>query len=88
MSLGLLQMLVSMSASHGVTHWCALMEPKLLRMLASMAIHVTPLGAPIEYHGVRQPCYAHIATVLNRVKTEQPMVWQILTNAGELEAVH
>ena len=26
-----------MSALHGTTHWCAVMEPKLLRMLAAMA---------------------------------------------------
>ena len=83
MSLGLMQAVVSMSARHGITHWCAVMEPKLLRMLTSMAIHFKSIGAPVEYHGLRQPCYGHIATVLDRVRREQPMFWQILTDAGK-----
>jgi N-acyl amino acid synthase of PEP-CTERM/exosortase system len=82
MSLGLIQALVRMSARQGITHWCAVMEPKLLRMLAAMAIHFKPLGAPVEYHGLRQPCYCHIPTVLERVRRDRPMFWQILTDAG------
>jgi N-acyl amino acid synthase of PEP-CTERM/exosortase system len=86
MSLGLIQTLVSMSARHGITYWCALMEPKLLRMLAAMAIHFKPLGAPVEYHGLRQPCYCHVATVLDCVKRDRPVFWQILTDVGTFEA--
>ena len=82
MSLGLIQTLVRMSARHGITHWCALMEPKLLRMLAAMAIHFKPLGARVEYHGVRQPCYCHVGSVLERVKQDRPMFFQILTDAS------
>jgi len=84
MSLGLMQTLVRMSARHGITHWCALMEPKLLRMLAAMAIHFKPLGEPVEHHGLRQPCYGHVPTVLDRVKRDRPMFWQILTDASPL----
>lgn len=82
MSLGLIQTLVRMSARHGITHWCALMEPKLLRMLAAMAIHFKPLGKPVEYHGLRQPCYCQVATVLDCVKRDRPMFWQILSDDG------
>ena len=84
MSLGLIQTLVRMSNQHSITHWCALMEPKLLRMLAAMAIHFKPLGGPVEYHGLRQPCYCHIETVLDRVRHDRPMFWQILTDAPPL----
>jgi N-acyl amino acid synthase of PEP-CTERM/exosortase system len=84
MSLGLIQSLVSMSAQHGITHWCALMEPKLLRMLAAMAIHFRPIGGPVEYHGLRQPCYCHIESMLEHVKAERPLYWQILTDAGAI----
>ena len=82
MSLGLIQTLVTMSAQHGITHWCAVMEPKLLRMLATMAIHFDPVGPPVEYHGLRQPCYCHVASVLERVKAERPMFWEVLTDGG------
>ena len=84
MSLGLIQTLVRMSARHGITHWCALMEPKLLRMLAAMAIHFKPLGKPVEYRGLRQPCYCHVPTVLDRVKRDRPTFWQILTDGDPL----
>lgn len=85
LSLGLIQTLVSMSARYRITHWCAVMEPKLLRMLAAMAIHFTPIGGRVEYHGLRQPSYCHVATVLDRVKRERPMFWQVLTDGGDLE---
>ncbi len=84
MSLGLIQSLVRMSAEHRITHWCAVMEPKLLRMLAAMAIRFEPIGAPVEYHGLRQPCYCHIGTVLDCVKRERPTFWEVLTDAGTL----
>jgi N-acyl amino acid synthase of PEP-CTERM/exosortase system len=84
MSLGLIQALVRMSEKHGITHWCALMEPKLLRMLASMAIRFKPLGALVDHHGLRQPCFCHVQSVLDCVKRERPMFWQILTDGGAL----
>jgi N-acyl amino acid synthase of PEP-CTERM/exosortase system len=84
MRLGLIQSLVRMSAQHGITHWCAVMEPKLLRMLAGMAIHFTPVGEAVEYHGRRQPCYCHVGTVLNRVKQDRPEFWEVLTDGGRL----
>jgi N-acyl amino acid synthase of PEP-CTERM/exosortase system len=85
MSLGLIQALVRMSARHGITHWCAVMEPKLLRMLAAMAIHFEPIGGLVEYHGLRQPCYCDVEIVLDCVKRNRPMFWDILTDAGEIE---
>jgi N-acyl amino acid synthase of PEP-CTERM/exosortase system len=84
MRLGLIQALVRMSEQNGITHWCATMEPKLLRMLANMSIHFINLGDPVEYHGLRQPCYCRIDTVLNRVKYERPDYWEVLTDGGTL----
>jgi N-acyl amino acid synthase of PEP-CTERM/exosortase system len=84
MSLGLIQTLVRMSAQHKITHWCAVMEPKLLRFLAAMAIHFEPIGPRVEYHGLRQPCYCQIRAVLDRVKRERPMFWEVLTDGGTL----
>lgn len=80
MCLGLIQSLVRMSVLHGITHWCAVMEPKLLRMLANMSIHFEPIGDPVEYHGRRQPCYCHVDTVLNQVKSERREFWEVLTD--------
>ncbi len=79
MRLGLIQALVRMSARHGITHWCAVMEPTLLRMLDAMAIRFTRVGPPIEHHGLRQPCYCRIDEALEAVKKERPAFFDVLT---------
>jgi N-acyl amino acid synthase of PEP-CTERM/exosortase system len=84
MRLGLIQTLVRMSALHGITHWCAIMEPKLLRMLAAMSIHFEPIGGLVEYHGLRQPCFCRVASVLEQVKSERLDFWEVLTDGGSL----
>ena len=84
MRLGLMQMLVRMSAQNGITHLLAVMEPKLLRMLAAMAIHFEPLGGMVEYHGWRQPCFCNLTDVLQRVKHERPAFWNVFTDGGTL----
>jgi N-acyl amino acid synthase of PEP-CTERM/exosortase system len=85
MSLGLIQSLVSMSTDYGITHWCATMEPKLLRLLAAMGIRFEPLGPLVQHHGMRQPCYCDVAPMLRRVKNEQRALWDILTDGGTLD---
>ena len=82
--LGLVQILLRQSIDQGVTHWAAVMEPTLLRMLASMGIHFTALGPVIEHHGLRQPCYCSLPEMLETLRREQPEYWDIITNAGEL----
>jgi hypothetical protein len=46
------------------------------------AIHFEPLGAPVDYHGIRQSCYASIDTILARMARECPEVWAFVTGAG------
>ena len=84
MRLGLIQSLVRMSTEHGITHWCAAMEPTLLRMLSAMAIRFRPIGPLIEYHGLRQPCYCVVDDMLNEVRRERPAFWSVLTDEGTL----
>jgi N-acyl amino acid synthase of PEP-CTERM/exosortase system len=84
MRLGLIQGLVRMSSQYGVTHWCALMEPTLLRMLAAMAIRFIPIGPMVDFRGLRQPCYCNVADVLEAVKRERPAFWSVLTDGGSL----
>jgi len=84
MRLGLIQSLVRMSFEYGITHWCALMEPTLLRMLAAMAIRFRPVGPIVEFHGLRQPCYCNLGDILQAVRRERPAFWSVLTNGGAL----
>lgn len=80
--LGLVQGLVRLSQELGLTHWCAVMEPSLLRLLQRTAIHFEPLGPPVNYHGIRQPCYAAVGPILARMARECPEVWAFVTGSG------
>ena len=83
-TLGLIQSLVEMSVENGVTHWCAVMERALLRLLTKIGIHFADLGPLVEYHGHRQPCYSDLGQLLERVRNERFDVWEILTKEGTL----
>src|SRR5258706_3417170 len=72
MRLGLMQGLVRMSMEHGVTHWCAAVEPAFQRLFGAMAIRFHPISPLIEYHTQRQPCYSVIADVLNTLRPDRP----------------
>ncbi|MFO1189320.1 MAG: PEP-CTERM/exosortase system-associated acyltransferase [Alphaproteobacteria bacterium] len=78
MTLGLIQWLVSTSQACGITHWCAVMEPTLLRLLARLGIHFEPIGSLVDYHGWRQPCVIEIDRMLKQVLRERPDVWAVI----------
>lgn len=81
-TLGLIASLVQMSAENGILVWCSVMDRALLRLLTRIGIHFTNIGPEIEYHGKRQPCFAFLTVLLERVKKERPDVWEILTDDG------
>ena len=82
--LGLMQGILTVSEILGLTHWCAIMEPLLLRLLQMSAIHFVPTGPLVEHHGMRQPSFGDIETVLSRIQREQWDVWNYLTMGGKL----
>jgi N-acyl-L-homoserine lactone synthetase len=84
MRLALVRGLVQLSNEIGITHWCAVMERSLLRLLQSSAIHFEPLGPLVEYHGLRQPAFGRIGAILARMNREQPDIWNFITEAGKL----
>ena len=84
MRLGLLQMLVRMSVQHGITHWVAVMEPKVIRMLSAMGLQFEPFGGVVDHHGWRQPCFCNLSDMLRYMKRERPAFWNVLTAGGTL----
>lgn len=82
--LGLIQELLRQSTARGLTHWAAVMEPKLLRMLAAMGIHFTPVGPLVDHHGLRQPSYCNLPQMLERLRRERPEHWMVVTEGGAL----
>jgi N-acyl amino acid synthase of PEP-CTERM/exosortase system len=82
--LGLIRSCVEMSVRERMTHWAAVMEPALLRLLTRLGIHFNPLGPLVEYHGRRQPCWVDLGVMLDRVHAERPDVWDVITDGGRL----
>jgi hypothetical protein len=80
--LALIQGAVRLSAEEGHTHWLAVMEPTLLRLLRATGLHFVPLGPLVDYHGLRQPAVAELVPTLARLAIEQPVVWDFVTERG------
>ena len=81
-TLGLMKAIVKMSWDRGITHWCAVMEPALLRLIARLGLEFTPLGPPVEYHGLRQPCYGDANRVLAGMRNQHRDAWALITEGG------
>ena len=82
--LALIQGAVWLSAEAGHTHWLAVMEPTLLRLLRATGLHFVPVGPTVDYHGRRQPAVAELVPTLARLAREQPVVWNFVTRRGTL----
>ncbi len=81
-TLGLMAVALQLARDHGIDHVCAIMEPALLRLLRRFGIRFTPIGPMLEYHGLRQPCYAEIDELLANVEAERRDVWEVITDCG------
>lgn len=70
--LALLKGILRVSGDMGLTHWCALMEPTLLRLLAATGVHFAPLGPMVDAYGRRQPSVAAITFALAQGRRQKP----------------
>jgi len=84
LTLGLFAAIVQLSAQHGVGHWYAVMEPSLFRLLTRFGIVFTPIGDPIDYHGLRQACFGAADQVLAGIWRRRPDVWRLITGDGSV----
>ncbi len=82
LTLKLIEVLVVMSIEHGISCWCAIMEPALLRLLGRLGIHFDAIGPVVDHHGPRQPCYIELRRMLLRASEENLETWNILTDHG------
>lgn len=79
--LALMQGILRVSGELGLTHWCAIMERSLLRLLQATGVHFVPLGPMVEVHGLRQPAIAAINLVLANGKRQCPDFYKFVTGA-------
>ncbi len=81
-SLGLFAAILQMSVKHGVTHWMAVMEPALLRLLKRFGVEFDHVGPVLEYHGRRRPAFTEVASMVERTRELRPDVWSLVTDNG------
>lgn len=82
--LALMQGILRASRELGLTHWCAVMEPGLLRLLRTASVNFVPIGPIVDYYGMRQPSVANINELLVNGYKERPAIWQYVTEDGAL----
>jgi N-acyl amino acid synthase of PEP-CTERM/exosortase system len=80
--LGLFVAIVKLSAEHHITHWYAVMDVSLLRLLSRFGINFIPIGDPVDYHGLRQPCFGSVDDVLAGIWSKRFDIWQLITADG------
>lgn len=73
--LGLLTAVRQMAKLHGMTHVTAVMKPALLRRLESLGLSFQRLYEPVEYHGLRVPCFTPIERLEAHVQRQRPDLW-------------
>jgi N-acyl amino acid synthase of PEP-CTERM/exosortase system len=81
LSVGLLRGVATLAAAEGVTTVCAAMAPSLLRLLKRFGLAFEPLGPPIEYHGLRQPCIANCEALLAGLAVRQADYFEVVEQA-------
>jgi N-acyl amino acid synthase of PEP-CTERM/exosortase system len=85
-SLGLIAMLFVASAHHQITHWYAVMEPSLSRLLSRSGIEFTPIGPVVDYHGKRQPMIAKVDDLLCNVYQKRYDFFKLIDGLGGIPA--
>ncbi|HTV45042.1 MAG TPA: PEP-CTERM/exosortase system-associated acyltransferase [Stellaceae bacterium] len=83
LTFGLIRAIVMMGALGEVTHVVAMMEPALRRLLGRLGIAFHPLGGPVQHHGLRQPGWAVLAHLGERVRHCHPELWELATERGK-----
>lgn len=81
-SLGLFAAILQMSVRHGITHWMAVMEPALLRVLKRFGVEFDHVGPVMEYHGRRRPAFTEAASLVEGIRKRRPDVWSLVTDSG------
>ena len=77
--LGLMQGVLAVSRELGLSHWCALMEHSLVRLLQATGVQFAPLGPMVEAYGLRQPSIAAIDMTMASGRRQRPDYYRFIT---------
>lgn len=82
--LGLFAAVFRMSVERKITHWYAVMDLSLLRLLSRFGIDFVPVGDMVDYHGLRQPCLGNVEEAVNKLWEKHLDAWNLVTVDGAL----
>ena len=82
--LGLFAAVFRMSIELKITHWYAVMDLSLLRLLSRFGIDFVPIGDMVDYHGLRQPCLGNVEEAVNNLWRKHLDAWKLVTVDGAL----
>ena len=84
-TLGLMKGVFDICRDYEISHLAAVMEPPLIRILRRFGLDFIPIGGLVEHHGLRQPCIAQMANLIERSRASDTLLWQY--TAGQTPAV-
>lgn len=70
-----------MALAVNVTHLVAMVDPALPRLVRRSGVEFRSLGAPVQHHGLRQPGWAAVGQLLDRVRDCLAKLWEFATAA-------
>jgi N-acyl amino acid synthase of PEP-CTERM/exosortase system len=73
--LGLITAVRQIARANGITHVAAVMKPALLRRLESLGLSFHRLHEPVDFHGLRIPCFTPIEQLEAHVQRQRPDLW-------------
>ena len=79
-TLGLLGGVLDICLEYKITHLAAVMEPPLIRILRRLGLDFRPIGGLVEHHGLRQPCIAQLADLIQHSRDSESVVWQYVSH--------
>jgi N-acyl amino acid synthase of PEP-CTERM/exosortase system len=74
---GLMREIVKICIEYGIIYLAAVMERPLIRALLRVGLEFEPTGGHVEYHGIRQPCVARLADLIEGSRLTP--LWQFLS---------
>ena len=75
-SLGLIRGMLEICLEYGITHFAAVMEPPLIRILHRLGLDFMPIGGIVMHHGLRQPCFALLDDFIQHGRETDSILWQ------------
>jgi N-acyl amino acid synthase of PEP-CTERM/exosortase system len=76
LTFGLIRGILGICLDYQVAELAAMMEPALIRILRRLGLHFEPIGGLVEHHGIRQPCVARLADLIERSREGFTLLWQ------------